>query len=105
MFSPEAPRRVPGIDLGPILGGFGRYFSVFFTLFLMCFGLSFGIAFYMGCVWNVYEVGMAYALILDEYYTFVSYSMSVVEAARSAAEHHWRRRDHGHHYGRCFIVA
>ena len=32
----------------------------------MLFGLSFGIAFYMGCVWNVYEVGMAYALILHE---------------------------------------
>ena len=30
-------------------------------------GLSFSIAFYMGCVWNVYEVGMAYALILDKY--------------------------------------
>ena len=29
-------------------------------------GLSFSIAFYMGCVWNVYEVGMAYALILHE---------------------------------------
>ena len=36
------------------------------TLFLMFFGLSFGIAFYMGYVWNVYEVGMAYALILHE---------------------------------------
>ena len=32
----------------------------------MCFGLSFGIAFYMGYVWNVYEVGMAYALILNQ---------------------------------------
>ena len=32
----------------------------------MFFGLSFGIAFYMGYVWNVYEVGMAYALILHE---------------------------------------
>ena len=28
--------------------------------------LSFGIAFYMGYVWNVYEVGMAFALILHE---------------------------------------
>ena len=32
----------------------------------MFFGLSFGIVFYMGYVWNVYEVGMAYALILHE---------------------------------------
>ena len=32
----------------------------------MFFGLSFSIAFYMGCVWNVYEVGMAHALILHE---------------------------------------
>ena len=32
----------------------------------MFFGLSFGIAFYMGYVWNVYEVGMAYTLILHE---------------------------------------
>ena len=32
----------------------------------MFFGLSFGIAFYMGYVWNVYEVGMVYALILHE---------------------------------------
>ena len=32
----------------------------------MFFGLSFGIAFYMGYAWNVYEVGMAYALILPE---------------------------------------
>ena len=32
----------------------------------MFFGLSFGIAFYMGYVWNVYEVGMAYALLLHE---------------------------------------
>ena len=45
--------------LGVILG-------VFSTLFLMFFGSSFGIAFYMGYVWNVYEVGMAYALILHE---------------------------------------
>ena len=65
-FCKRAPRRVPGRDLGPILGGFGRYFSVFLTLFLMFFWLSFGIAFYMGYVWSVYEVGMAYALILYE---------------------------------------
>ena len=32
----------------------------------MFFGLSFGIAFYMGYVWNVYEVGMASAWILHE---------------------------------------
>ena len=32
----------------------------------MLFGLSFGIAFYMGYVWNAYEVGMASALILHE---------------------------------------
>ena len=32
----------------------------------MLFGLSFGITFYMGYVWNVYEVGMAYALFLHE---------------------------------------
>ena len=66
MFFLWAPRRVPGRDLGPILGGFGRYFLVFLTLFLMFIGLSFGIAFYMGYVWNVYEVGMASALILHE---------------------------------------
>ena len=35
-------------------------------LFFMFWGLSFSIAFDMGCVWNVYEVGMAYALILHE---------------------------------------
>ena len=32
----------------------------------MFFGLSFGIAFYMGYVWTVYKVGMAYALISHE---------------------------------------
>ena len=42
------------------------YFCVFLTLFSMFFGLTFGSAFYMGYVWNVYEVGMAYALILHE---------------------------------------
>ena len=56
-FCRRPPRRVPGRDLGPILGGFGRYFSVLLTLFFMFFGFSFGIAFYMGSVWNVYEVG------------------------------------------------
>ena len=45
--------------LGVILG-------VFSTLFSMFVGSSFGIAFYMGYVWNVYEVGMAYALFLHE---------------------------------------
>ena len=30
----------------------------------MFFGLSFGIAFYMGYVWDVYEVGVAFAFIL-----------------------------------------
>ena len=66
IFCRRAPRRVPGSDLGPILGGFGRYFLVFLNMFLMFFGLSFGIAFYLGYVWNVYEVGMASALILHE---------------------------------------
>ena len=65
-FSPEAPRRVPGRDLGSILGGVRSYFCVSLTLFWMFFGLSFSIAFYIGYVWNVYEVGMAYALILHE---------------------------------------
>ena len=32
----------------------------------MFLGFSFGIGFYMGYVWNVYEVGMAYALFLHE---------------------------------------
>ena len=32
----------------------------------MFLGFSFGIGFYMGYVWNVYEVGMAYAFILHE---------------------------------------
>ena len=32
----------------------------------MFFGLSFGITFYMEYAWNVYEVGMAYALFLHE---------------------------------------
>ena len=65
-FCRRAPRRVPGSDLGAILGGFGRYVLVFLILFLMFCGLSFGITFYMGYAWNVYEVGMAYALFLDE---------------------------------------
>ena len=37
MFSPGPPRRVPGMDLGPILGGFWWYFCVFLTLFFMFF--------------------------------------------------------------------
>ena len=81
-FGRRVPRRVPGRDLGSILGGFGRDFCVFLIIFYICFGLSFSSAFYMGCVWNVYEVGMAYALILDEYWIFLSYSMSVVEVTR-----------------------
>ena len=32
----------------------------------MFLGFSFGIGFYMGYVWNVYDVGMASALILHE---------------------------------------
>ena len=44
----------------------GVILDVFLTIFLMFFGSSFGIAFYMGYVWNVYEVGMAYALFLHE---------------------------------------
>ena len=32
----------------------------------MFFVLSFGIAFYMEYVWNMYEVGMAYAFISHE---------------------------------------
>ena len=37
-----------------------------FDLTFYIFWASFGIAFYMGYVWNVYEVGMAYALISHE---------------------------------------
>ena len=37
-----------------------------FELIFDVFGVYFGIGFYMGYVWNVYEVGMAYALILHE---------------------------------------
>ena len=44
-------------------------FHIFMFLHLIfdVLGLSFSISFYMGYVWNVYEVGMAFALILDEY--------------------------------------
>ena len=65
-FPPDALRRVPGRGLGTILDGSGSYFCVFLTLSLMFFWLSFSIAFYMGYVWNVYEVGMAYALFVHE---------------------------------------
>ena len=37
-----------------------------FDIIFDVFWVSFCIAFYMGYVWNVYEVGMAYALILHE---------------------------------------
>ena len=45
---------------------FDLIWEVFLTLFLMFFALSFGITFYMRYAWNVYEVGMASALILHE---------------------------------------
>ena len=37
-----------------------------FDIIFDVFGLSFGITFYMRYAWNVYEVGMAYALISHE---------------------------------------
>ena len=36
-FSQEAPRSVPGRDLGPICGGFGKYFDVVLDLFSLLF--------------------------------------------------------------------
>ena len=55
----RVPRRVPGRDLGSILGGFEKYLYVFLKLCFMFCWVSFSIAFYIGYAWNVYEVGMA----------------------------------------------
>ena len=38
-FCRRAPRRVPGSDLEPILGGFGKYVATYLTLFFNVFGL------------------------------------------------------------------
>ena len=59
-FCRRAPRRVPGRDLAPILGGFGRYFCVFLTLCLMFFWVSFSIACYMGA-WSRYSICINFA--------------------------------------------
>ena len=61
----RVPRRVPGKDLGPILGGFGRYSCVFLTIFSMFLGLSLSRVFLDGNVWNMDEKGMACAYILQ----------------------------------------
>ena len=42
------------------------YFCVFLMLFCIFGGMSFSSAFYMGTVWNMYEIGMAHAFILQE---------------------------------------
>ena len=59
-FSPEAPRRVSGKDLGTNLDGFQSYVCICLTLCLMLFGLIFSIALYIGyvleCVWSGYGI-------------------------------------------------
>ena len=45
----------------------------------MFFGLSFGITFYMRYAWNVYEVGMAYALFLHELCYEVGEAVGILE--------------------------
>ena len=49
-----------------IFDGFGSYVCVFLTLVFVFWGWSFSIACYIEYVWNVYEAGMAYALVLPE---------------------------------------
>ena len=49
-FCPDAPRRVPGRDSGPIFGGFRIILDVFLDLFSMIFSLCFSTVFDMGDV-------------------------------------------------------
>ena len=63
-FSPDAPRRVPGRDSGPIWGGFRTYlgciFDSVFDDFLLCSSSVFDV----GDVQNVYELGVKYGWVL-----------------------------------------